>query len=436
MVGATAAQVCDGLEEDPQLGAQSCGAQTLGDGRDECLARDFGVDRAQDVRLFGGGQIQLAFGLRVGRLQEAQSVGRTQDILQRVEGDEFIERGHVDAVTVRIEDGRGAGGHDDFLRPEAVEDGQDGIAHRGPADNRIIEHHKRVPRPHEAIGDVVDVHGQILAGLLIGDEGTELRVLDGHLPEAHGAPLGGRGSQQRLKQAVETDLRGVGDIAQEEMLQIPAHGTDDLRRQGVAQPFALGVDVGVVGAGEVNPLEDAGATGRGIQAVLQRDRAVGRDEERLAGWQLAHILGGDIKGRLDGGPLRGHGHHRIVLIPIGGADAVGIAQGEGGPIPERAAEHEGAVEPRGGLAQDVGHPAETTRARPLLLQGVGQALQDDGAVGQARQVVARGGQPVGQFAGVGEVEVAREEQEAVEEGAVAHKGMAGAEVVSAEGGVA
>ena len=39
-------------------------------------------------------------------------------------------------------------------------------------------------------------------------------------------------------------------------------------------------------------------------------------------------------------------------------------------------------------------------------------------------------------AGVGEVEVAREEQEAVEEGAVAHKGMAGAEVVSPEGGVA
>ena len=277
-------KVVNGLEDHLHFGAQPLGGEQTGDGVDKVGQGNEVVEGAQDVVLALGREGELVLGALVGLGEGGLAANLLEAEDEGVEGHELIQGGHIDAVAIGIEDGRGRGGHDNLLGAQAIEDWQDGPAHRVPADNGVVEHDERIRAgADQAVGDIVDVHCQLLAGLHVGDKGAELRVLHRHLAEADGVAIVQCHRQERLQQAVEADLRGVGDVADEGVLQVAIQRADELGHEGVAQVLALGVDLGIVGTRKVDALEDARAPRLGVQAIDQLHLAIGVDDHRLAG---------------------------------------------------------------------------------------------------------------------------------------------------------
>ena len=58
----------------------------------------------------------------------------------------------------------------------------------------------------------------------IGDERAEFRVLDRDLSESDGVSLGKTLRPERFQQSVERNLRRIGDVAEEGILEIAADG--------------------------------------------------------------------------------------------------------------------------------------------------------------------------------------------------------------------
>ena len=297
----------------------------------------------------------------LGRLGQAGLVDFAQQTLAPLflaEGDRGLEREelahlrHVDAIAIRVPDLRRGRGDDNLARVRTGEDAQDGLTQGGAADDGVVDADQGVALGDCAVGDVVDVRGHLHAALFLRDEGAQLDVLVGHLLPARpvgedesveqglielarglrredvaldrGAPA----APQLLHQAVPGNLGRVGDVGEDRALEVAADFLDDAVGEGRAQRLALGVDVRVVAAGEVDALERAMLLRAGGQDGLDGDAAVGLDHEGAAGLDLAHL--GLV--RADDGHERGAlGGDRDGLFgahPPAGADAVGVAEHE------------------------------------------------------------------------------------------------------------
>ena len=130
-------------------------------------------------------------------------------------------------------------------------------------------------------------------------------------------------------QAIEGGLRRVGNEAEHRGIDVVLDGFQDPGHEGFAEGHALAVDVRVVSAGEVDPLEAARGAVSGGADFLDLDGAVALHDESLAGLQLLDLGGGGVEGRLDDGALGGGDHHFIVLVPEARADPIGVPGDEG-----------------------------------------------------------------------------------------------------------
>lgn len=98
------------------------------------------------------------------------------------ESDQVADARHVDAVTVGIPDLWRRTDDHDLLRTQPVEHADDGILQRGSAHDRVVDHNQVVDTaPHAAVRDVVHVRHHIATVRVVGDEGPQLRVLQGDL---------------------------------------------------------------------------------------------------------------------------------------------------------------------------------------------------------------------------------------------------------------
>ena len=270
----------------------------------------------------------------------------------------------------------------------------------------------------------------------VGDERAELGVLDGDLGEAD--PAAGVGFEEGFDEAVVARLRGVGDVGEDGVLEVVVDGADDLGHEGAAEGAAFAVDVGVVAARKVDALEDA-AAGRGLgEDALDGDVAVAQDDDGVAGREFGDVGGGDVERGLDGDALGGDDGDLVVEIVVGGADAGGVAQSEGVAVAEGAADDEAAVPFGGGGAEEGGDVAafQAVVRGGHLLEAVGEQGEEDFAVLTAAEVVSAFDEFVEERAGVGEVEVAGEQERVVAPRAVADERVAGGEGAGAEGAVA
>ena len=73
----------------------------------------------------------------------------------------------------------GGGDDDDAAGVEAVEDADDAAAEGGAADDAVVDDDEVVGVWLDAaVGDVVDVCGEVVAGVAFGDEGAEFDVFE------------------------------------------------------------------------------------------------------------------------------------------------------------------------------------------------------------------------------------------------------------------
>ena len=147
------------------------------------------------------------------------------EIDQRLKGDKFTQGRHVYAVAVGIADRRSRRCDDNAARPETVQHRQNRVLHRVAADDRIVQDDQRVrPGTNKPVGDIVDMLIELPPRRRIGDERAEFRVLDRDLSESDGVSLGKTLRPERFQQSVERNLRRIGDVAEEGILEIAADG--------------------------------------------------------------------------------------------------------------------------------------------------------------------------------------------------------------------
>ena len=347
---------------------------------------------------------------------------------------------------------------------EAVEDADDALAQGRSAHDAVVDDDEVVhARLQAAVGHVIYVGGQVGAAVALGDEGAEFDVLDGHLLTAHphtqdmlnllfAALLVNQFAQAVALQAVEVDVQSfdqaeeghlgrIGNVGDDGVLDVVVHGGQNLVHQSAAQLLALLVDVLIAAAAEIDALEGAGLQGLGRVDLLEADAAVLTREEGLTRLEFVNTFKGHVEHRLDDGSLGGEDEDFVVLVPEGGADAPGVAQGKGfaaarhathdvAAIPERAARAQyvgnvhagldgvGEVEPRASL----GH-ADIEDALHLAVQAVAHLFEEDMRVGIFARMLSVGHDAAKDFVHIRQVEVAAERQ------------VLGAPVVAAQEGV-
>ena len=276
---------------------------------------------------------------------------------------------------------------------------------------------------------------------------------------------------------MEGDARGVGDVAEEDVLEGRVGSLEYLRQKRRAERLALAVDVGVVRTREIDPLERARTwcnvaivanvascnvansqlalvVGIGnISTLATFHFPIRRDNQRLAGRELFHRLGRDVESGLYRGPLARHGDNVVADVVEAWTDAAGVARGEGPSVAGGAAQRPGAVrvgkgggEGRGnGAGSDFGlrtfdfvalAKSDVRSLKSFLSQSLCDQFADEVAVGLAcrKGTVAR--VVVEEFVGVSEVEVAGEEERMREFARLVDERMAERHVVFPERGVA
>ena len=116
----------------------------------------------------------------------------------------------------------------------------------------------------------------------------------------------------------------------------------------------LAVDVDVVAAGEVDPLEGAGGPRERRGEGLLGDRAAALDDDRMAGLDLLHVGDSEVEDGHQRGALRREGDDLLVLEPEAGPDPGGVAGDEGVAVADQAAEGVAAVPLLGRAREDAG----------------------------------------------------------------------------------
>ena len=147
-------------------------------------------------------------------------------------------------------------------------------------DNQIVR------AGHEAaVSDVVHMGGKVVATVALGNESTQLNVLNGHLlaPYAAGQDtlqliVAGVVSQsgnlphlllveivvQSLQHSVESHFRSIRYKGKDGVVYILVDGFQDVGHQFLTQQFTFLVDVHVTAAAEIDTLEGASFTSRGL----------------------------------------------------------------------------------------------------------------------------------------------------------------------------
>ena len=175
-------EAVEGLEDDADFGLYAVAAEHAGHVVGDVLVGEGGVDGfdAIDARLVGGAP--LAAGSLVGFHDDVLHTADAEQIDGGAEGDELAEAGHVDAVIIWVTDLRRGGDDDDAARVEAVEDADDAAAEGGAAHDAVVYDDEVVYMGADAsVGDVVDVRGEVVAAVALGDEGAELDVFQDDL---------------------------------------------------------------------------------------------------------------------------------------------------------------------------------------------------------------------------------------------------------------
>ena len=397
-IWAASAHVVDRLEDDVHLGLHPLRRDQPGD-----LGRKLG-ERVTRVK-----------GADVVRLRDRTIA---LEIDERLEGHQFAQRRHVDAVAVRIADRRCRRGDDDPLRTQSVQHRQDRVLHRVAANDRVVQNDERIrPRPHEPVRDVVDVLVELPPRRRIGDERAELGVLDSDLAEPDRPAFGEALRPERLQESVERDERRVGNVAEERVLEIASDGVKKRFRQSGAERLALTVDVRVVCAGEVDALEDAAAPFARLENLLKRNRPIRGNDHRFARTKFLHCLRHQIEGGLDRRALGRHDGDVVVDIAIARTNAVRVADRETPAVTRHSTERIRPVKPRKQHPQSGNEdltpplPTSTSFLRLFFPQHARrQPFADEISVGGRFRKLAHSDVGIEKLVRVRQVEVAGQEQ--------------------------
>ena len=269
-----------------------------------------------------------------------------------LEGDEFAQLGHVDAIAVRIADLRRGGAHDDALRIRAREDAQQAFLQRGAADDGVIDDDEIVLRSDDTVRDVVAAGDERVTPGLLRDEGAHLDVLQRDFLRAgpvsqheivelflvlrvkvavleHFEQRFLHGVAPRFAQAVQKAevgrLRRVRDETEHRVLEIVVDRLHHLRHELFAKRLALFVDGGVVAAAEVDALKRAGHERTHRRELLQARTAIRLDHHDVGRGQFVDFRLIHAKDRHQGHALAGDDEDLVVLVVVARADAAGVA---------------------------------------------------------------------------------------------------------------
>ena len=111
------------------------------------------------------------------------------------------------------------------------------------------------------------------------------------------------------------------------------------------------VDVLVVASAEVDALKAAGFAFAGLFHLRHGNGAVALDDECVAGFDFAYLIGGHIEGRLDDGAFACDHDYFVVFVPESRADAVGIAHDKCIPVADQTTHDVPTVEGVGAVFQ-------------------------------------------------------------------------------------
>ena len=240
---------------------------------------------------------------------------------------------------------------------------------------------------------------------------------------------------QLLEHAVETYLRGIGDIAPKGVVKIISGSFEQGRDQRTAELFALPVDVGVVGSGKIDPLKYTTAARRRIKTIFDLDLAVAPHDDRFAGGQLHDFGGGAVECRLDRRPFTGDDKNFVIEVEIAGADRIGVADRKGVAGAVYSAEGKSSVESAERLSQHFLPVGRTGVEIGILLRVVRDRLGDDVAVGAARRVMSARDETVEKRTGIGQIEIARDQHRPAQAIGFVDKGVTGTDLVTTVSGV-
>jgi len=228
----------------------------------------------------------------------------------------------------------------------------------------------------------------------------------------------------------------------------------DVVGEGGAEGLAFGVDLGVVAAGEVDAFEGTVARlARGVEG-LDRVATVRLHDQRVAGRELVDVLLVHADDGHQRDAFGGDGDEVLGAGVPARADAVRVADDEAVAVADEPGDGVAAVPVLGGAAQDVAdvHVLGDLRLHGgafqalvlerleqpvmLLVEPEADLLEDGLGVGRIDDVRAALRERGVELAGVGEVEVAGDEQVAGRPDGLARVRVAGDRVEAAGGAVA
>ena len=255
-------------------------------------------------------------------------------------------------------------------------------------------------------------------------------------PETHGFASRDGDFHEFFQHAVETHLRRVRNVAEKSVFEIVVHRFQQLGHQQFPQQFPFPVDIRVVRTGKIDPLENTTAAFRRLQTILDLQLAAGRYHQRLAGRDLHDFRRGTVEGRLDRRPFAGRDKHFIVKIKISRPDRVRIADHERLPFSVHAAERKSAVQLAQRLVQDLLPRRRSRMQIRILFQIMGDHLRDQIPVRPARRMMPGLTEPLEEFTGIGQIEIAGQQQGPPQTAGFVHERMAGGNRMAAVGGIA
>ena len=258
---------------------------------------------------------------------------------------------------------------------QAIQDADDALSQGRAAHDTVVDHHQVIhERLNAAIGNVIDVGGQVVTAVALGDEGTQLDVFDRHFLAAHphgedllqllflqevtpvGDPLLLQFVQVVVQPLLHSEvghLGGVGDKREDRMVNVMINGTKDRLHQVLTHPFPFLIYIHIAAAREVDPLKRTGAIGLRGHDLLRAPLAQLVDKDRLAPIQLMDVFHMHVHDGLDHGALRRQHDDFIVGIIKGGTNAPWIAHAERLAATGDATNHEASIPSRHATAQDV-----------------------------------------------------------------------------------
>ena len=171
MVGAGLVQPLERLIDYLHLGTDVLGLEQFHHLGRYLVVGEGGIDVLHVVHHLLLGQVGLRLGLAVGGGDDVLHVAVAQQLDGRLESDELAHAGHVDAVVVGVAHLRRRADDDNLLRVQAVQNADDALPQGGAAHDGVVDDDEVVhARIQTAVGDVIDVGGQVVTRVALGNE--------------------------------------------------------------------------------------------------------------------------------------------------------------------------------------------------------------------------------------------------------------------------